>query len=137
MAQPFSCFTKNLGIIYAAIFPADACEAAGDDWGVGTLIGTGPYILGEHDNSSVTLDKNPEYWGSEPHFDQIIVTRPLLEADSGTLHCLPADAHIVHEEMLLTEDSKYHGLKLNRTYVGPKYYGGFSDHLPVVLLLRY
>ncbi len=74
LTQPFSCFTKNLGIIYAAIFPADACEAAGSDWGIGTLIGTGPYVLGAHDNSSVTLTKNPNYWGSEPHFDEIIVT---------------------------------------------------------------
>ena len=70
-------------------------------------------------------------------FDQIIVSRPLLEADSASLHCRPDDAHIVHDEMLLTDDLTYHGLKLNRTYVGPKYFGGFSDHLPVVLLLRY
>ena len=70
-------------------------------------------------------------------FDQIIVTRSLLDSDSASLHCCPADAHIVHQDMLLTDDPSYHGLKLNRTYVGPKYYGGFSDHLPVVLLLRY
>lgn len=78
-----------------------------------------------------------KYQDSWMVFDQIIVTRSLIEADSGTLHCLPADARIVHEEMLLTEDPNYHGLKLNRTYVGPKYYGGFSDHLPVTLPLRY
>lgn len=70
-------------------------------------------------------------------FDQIIVSTPLLKADSATLHCNPNDVHIVHEDMLLTDDPSYHGQKLNRTYVGPKYYGGFSDHLPVTLLLRY
>ena len=68
-------------------------------------------------------------------FDQIIVSRSLLE--SSKLHCNPKDAHIVHEDMLLADDPTYHGKKLNRTYVGPRYYGGFSDHLPVVLLLRY
>ena len=68
-------------------------------------------------------------------FDQIIVTRSLLK--DTALHCDPKDARIVHDEMLLTDDPTYHGKKLNRTYVGPKYYGGFSDHLPVVLLLRY
>lgn len=78
-----------------------------------------------------------KYQDSWMVFDQIIVTRSLLEADSSKLHCLPADAHIVHDDMLLTEDPSYHGQKLNRTYVGPKYYGGFSDHLPVTLLLRY
>lgn len=68
-------------------------------------------------------------------FDQIMVTRSLLE--SRTLHCDPSGARIVHDEMLLKDDLTYHGKKLNRTYVGPKYYGGFSDHLPVLLLLRY
>lgn len=68
-------------------------------------------------------------------FDQMIVSRSLI--DSPTLHCDPADACIIHEEALLTDDPTYHGQKLNRTYVGPKYLGGFSDHLPVVLLLRY
>ena len=76
-----------------------------------------------------------KYQDSWMVFDQIIVTRSLLE--SSTLHCDPKDAHIVHDDMLLTDDPTYHGKKLNRTYVGPKYYGGFSDHLPVVLLLRY
>ncbi|MCR5646226.1 MAG: endonuclease [Bacteroidales bacterium] len=68
-------------------------------------------------------------------FDQIIVSRSLLE--SATLHCRPEDAHIVHDDMLLIDDPTYHGKKLNRTYLGPKYLGGFSDHLPVLLLLRY
>ena len=68
-------------------------------------------------------------------FDQIVVTRSLL--DGPWLHCNPQDARIVHDDMLLTDDLTYHGKKLNRTFVGPKYYGGFSDHLPVVLLLRY
>ena len=76
-----------------------------------------------------------KYQSSWMVFDQIIVTRSLLE--SPTLHCDPNDARIVHDDMLLTDDPTYHGKKLNRTYVGPKYYGGFSDHLPVLLLLRY
>ena len=68
-------------------------------------------------------------------FDQIIVSKSLLNSDS--LYCTSSDARIVHNDFLLQEDPTYHGQKLNRTYVGPKYYGGFSDHLPVLLLLRY
>lgn len=68
-------------------------------------------------------------------FDQIIVTKSLI--NSNSLHCNSSDASIIHESYLLTEDATYHGVKLNRTYLGPKYFGGFSDHLPVVLLLRY
>lgn len=68
-------------------------------------------------------------------FDQIIVTKSLI--NSNSLHCTSSDAQIVHDPMLLIEDPTYHGVKLNRTYLGPKYLGGFSDHLPVVLQLRY
>lgn len=67
--------------------------------------------------------------------DQIIVTKSLI--NSELLHCTSSDAQIIHDPMLLTEDATYHGVKLNRTYLGPRYLGGFSDHLPVVLLLRY
>ena len=105
LTQPFSCFTKNLGIVYASIFPADACEAAGDDWGIGTLIGTGPYVLGEHDNSSVTLTKNENYWGSEPHFDQIVVTlfddenTKLMAFENGDLDLcqVPTDLYLQYQ----------------------------------------
>ena len=67
-------------------------------------------------------------------FDQIMVSKSLLNNDS--LHCLTDDAHIVHDDFLLQEDPTYHGQKLNRTYFGPKYNGGFSDHLPVLIRLR-
>ena len=76
--------------------------------------------------------KHQESWSI---FDQIIVSKSLVNNDS--LYCTSSDARIIHEPMLLTEDATYHGVKLNRTYLGPKYLGGFSDHLPVVLLLRY
>lgn len=68
-------------------------------------------------------------------FDQIIISKSLI--NSNSLHCTSSDARIIHEDFLLTEDPTYHGVKLNRTYLGPKYLGGFSDHLPVLLLLRY
>lgn len=68
-------------------------------------------------------------------FDQIIISKSLI--NNNSLHCTSSDARIIHEDFLLTEDPTYHGVKLNRTYLGPKYLGGFSDHLPVLLLLRY
>ena len=68
-------------------------------------------------------------------FDQIMVSKSLIYNDS--IYCTSSDARIVYERFLLEEDATYHGQKLNRTYLGPKYNGGFSDHLPVILLLRY
>lgn len=76
-----------------------------------------------------------KYQDSWMIFDQIIVTKSLLYSNS--LHCTSSDARIIHDRFLLEEDRSYQGLKLNRTYLGPRYHGGFSDHLPVMLLLRY
>lgn len=33
---------------------------------------------------------------------------------------------------LLEEDKKYGGVKPHRTFLGPVYVGGISDHLPIV-----
>lgn len=69
-------------------------------------------------------------------FDQIIVTPALLQSARG-LRYLPNSAHIYCADFMLEDDAAYHGKKLFRTYVGPKYFGGFSDHLPVYIDLKY
>lgn len=76
--------------------------------------------------------KHQESWMT---FDQIIVSKSMINSES--LHCSLRDAEIIHDDFLLADDKTYYGVKLNRTYLGPKYLGGFSDHLPVRLLLRY
>ncbi len=58
------------------------------------------------------------------------------------IFCSPAlaarmeDCRIGDLPFLLEEDAKYGGKKPFRTYLGPRYLGGFSDHLPLVLRLR-
>ena len=69
-------------------------------------------------------------------FDQIIVTPGLLEDTQG-LHYQEGSARIFHADFLFEDDETYHGKKLFRTYIGPKYFGGFSDHLPVYIDLEY
>ena len=44
---------------------------------------------------------------------------------------------VVYAPFLLTRDSAHAGLKPLRTYSGPRYLGGVSDHLPVILRLRF
>lgn len=56
--------------------------------------------------------------------DQMLVS-PSLEADLR--ECVIGD-----QKFLLQEDEKYGGVKPWRTYLGPRYLGGFSDHLPLV-----
>lgn len=63
-------------------------------------------------------------------FDQIIVT-PALMDDMLGLHYKEGSARIFCTDFMLQDDDTYHGKKLFRTYVGPRYFGGFSDHLPV------
>ncbi len=65
-------------------------------------------------------------------FDQIIVTPALIGATNG-LRYKPNSARIYCADFMLEDDAAYHGKKLFRTYVGPKYFGGFSDHLPVFI----
>ena len=65
-------------------------------------------------------------------FDQIIITPALMENGRG-LHYQEGSARIFHADFMLEEDETYHGKKLFRTYIGPRYFGGFSDHLPVYI----
>ena len=65
-------------------------------------------------------------------FDQIIVTPAVMEDREG-LHYQEGSARIFHADFMLEDDETYHGKKLFRTYIGPRYFGGFSDHLPVYI----
>jgi hypothetical protein len=68
-------------------------------------------------------------------FDQYIVSRNMLDGNSS-LVTSPALAVICRFPFLLEDDPSFFGMKLDRTYVGPRYHGGFSDHLPVLLEIR-
>ena len=65
-------------------------------------------------------------------FDQFIVSGPLMAGLSG-ISATANDARVFRPSFLLEDDNTYFGEKLNRTYVGPRYHGGFSDHLPIIL----
>ena len=60
-------------------------------------------------------------WGS---LDHILV--------SDTLAQKLAEYHIMDTPFLTEEDEKYGGQQPRRTYIGMKYHGGNSDHLPLV-----
>lgn len=64
-------------------------------------------------------------WGSLDHvFASPSMAKRLVE-------CVVYDA-----PFLLTEDDVYGDVKPFRTYLGPRYLGGFSDHLPLVAQFR-
>jgi predicted extracellular nuclease len=84
--------------------------------------------------SNLTDWRNGSYKfrGNWSLIDQIIVSSALLHSTTGL--CANANgAHIYAPPFLLMEDKSYFGVKPFQTYLGPKYLGGFSDHLPVYL----
>lgn len=75
------------------------------------------------------------HWGT---LDHMIVSEPLLnEARNNHLKADKSGAHIFAARFLLTEDNKHLGLQPFRTYSGPRFIGGFSDHLPIYIDLLY
>lgn len=66
-------------------------------------------------------------------FDQFVVSNNLLEKKGVYVNYV----EIFSPEWLLEEDKKYGGSKPFRTYLGPIYHGGVSDHLPVILKLKH
>lgn len=67
-------------------------------------------------------------------FDQIMVSHNFFNYEKGT-HSF-AHANIFDEGFLTEFKGKYKGAPY-RTYVGRKYIGGYSDHFPVYIQLKY
>ncbi len=80
-------------------------------------------------NERIGTHKHQSQWSV---IDQFIVSGSLLNANTG-LKTLPHGVTIFKAPFLLTADEKHHSQKTFRTYLGYKYIGGFSDHLPVLL----
>jgi predicted extracellular nuclease len=72
-------------------------------------------------------------WGI---LDQVIVSGALLDT-THTLHTTKDDAHIYNPDFMLMPDEGYTGKQVFRTYVGYKYQGGYSDHLPTYIDLNW
>lgn len=64
--------------------------------------------------------------------DQIILSSNLMK---GTKQLKYSGSIIFQAEWMMYKDEKY-GLSPDRTYGGDRYYGGYSDHLPVYVSLK-
>ncbi len=76
LTQVYSSFVRMLCQFYASIYPAAACEAAGDNWGIGTdFIGTGPFKIESNDDTTeVVLVAFDDYHEGRPALDRIEIT---------------------------------------------------------------
>lgn len=66
-------------------------------------------------------------WGI---LDQFVITPGLISGKSGLSTSLE-QANIFEADYLLEEEKDGIGKITNRTYIGFKYHGGYSDHLPI------
>lgn len=75
LTDPFACFTKNIGINYASIYPEAGLKKFGDKWGTGTdIYGCGPYKLVSNDDSTeLTYEPFEDYYGEKAKLDKIII----------------------------------------------------------------
>ena len=77
--------------------------------------------------NNVGSHKHEDFWGC---LDQLIITGRLLNGH-GRLQIANGMPHVFDADFLLVPDEKYGGVKNYRTFLGPRYVGGFADHLPV------
>jgi hypothetical protein len=73
----------------------------------------------------IGTEKFQEHWHC---LDQVIMSYPLLNKSNPVYMQSPS---IFKASWLIEVDKKYLGEMPYRTYAGPKYLGGYSDHLPV------
>jgi hypothetical protein len=80
------------------------------------------------------IDGTLKHQGTWSVFDQFLVSGSIF---SGTGGCklLSEKAEVFRAGFLLEADITYTGVKPFRTYSGPAWRDGFSDHLPVSILL--
>ncbi len=64
--------------------------------------------------------------------DQFIVSLTLLD-NQNKVYTTTTSAHIFQPEWLSVQDDRFPGMKPFRTYSGPNYLGGYSDHYPVYM----
>ncbi|WP_417610571.1 hypothetical protein [Owenweeksia hongkongensis] len=75
------------------------------------------------------------YRGTWSYLDQIIVSPSFFNQNSISL--IGDQAYVVDYNFLLSTDDRYPGYVPFRTFIGMKYNGGFSDHLPVYVDLQF
>ena len=73
-----------------------------------------------------------KYKGRWEVIDNFIVSGNLLVA-GNKVYIKNGEAKIYNESFLLEKDKNYYGKKPYRTNFGPRYNGGFSDHLPIFM----
>ncbi len=73
------------------------------------------------------------YRGNWNMLDNLVVSKSLL--DNKGFRCTPEKGFVFHKTWMEYKNKKGE-ISPNRTYGGPNYYGGISDHFPVYFMLK-
>ncbi len=76
-----------------------------------------------------------KYQGNWELIDHFFAGGAFLDSISGSSLKI-SSSQILQHDFLLKEDEKFGGKQVYRTYSGYRYLGGFSDHLPVLLIIE-
>ena len=97
-------------------------------------------LMHDNDDRFVNLMDTPDELGSYKYqghwsfLDQIIVSSNLtIDGHQCPFRLTHKKGFAFQADFLLKDDDKFLGLKPYRTYLGIRYLGGFSDHLPVYI----
>ncbi|MDR7555756.1 MAG: ABC transporter substrate-binding protein [Armatimonadota bacterium] len=87
-------FLSDLSTTQFAILSPAAVQRAGDRWRAAPVGGgTGPYVFKEwRRGDSILLERNPNYWGKKPIFDEILF-RVVPDAGTRLTQVLAGDVH--------------------------------------------
>ncbi len=89
------------------------------------------YNLTSLNNKNIKYGSH-KYQGHWGILDQIVVSGSLL-TKTNNLYTKKEFANVFSSDFILEKDIKFSGFQPFRTYIGMKYIGGFSDHLPIYL----
>ena len=87
-----------------------------------------PALRSAAGDSAVDVRGTYRYQGRWESIDHILVSAPLVGAVE--------QAAVLAAPFLLEADGRHGGRRPRRTYVGPRYQRGFSDHLPLIVRFR-
>jgi len=75
-----------------------------------------------------------KYRGKWEMIDQFFISKNLINKNEP-IFCDPSSMKIYRPGFLLETDKEFLGVKPKRCYIGPRYNGGISDHLPIILTI--
>ncbi len=105
LTTPSPSFAFTLATNGTSVVPMQEAKAAGADWAVKTVIGTGPFKLKEWKaGEKITLERNPDYWKKGlPYLDGIEVT---LNIDAAAAVLAFENRELDYYQGVSVEDAK-------------------------------